>query len=327
MATKTELKITKSNDLISHKDKLVLLGSCFSDNIGKLLKKYRFQVQYNPLGIIYNPHTLSKIIGLAVQEKSIHQDHIKQLNDVYCHFDFHSKYSSLKKEKVYTKINEDLAHLKSYISSSQFIFLTLGTAMTHVWKDNTEIVGNCHKFPADHFIKKMLSVEEITHTLNTIIKNLRACNPTIKIIFTLSPVRHVKDGIIENATSKARLMTAISEIRSDSPDIAYFPSFEIMNDELRDYSYYKKDLVHPNKRAIKHIWNTFENTHFSQQTIELNKKLRRILVSSKHKAFHPKSQEHQKFLKQLIKQIDTLEVEENGIQLATIRKKVLKQIV
>jgi len=327
MSTRTKLKFTKSNDLIVHGDALVLLGSCFSDNIGKLLNKYSFNAVYNTIGIVYNPTTLSRIIHLSLNNEPVLEKHIKQNKDVFCHFDFHSKYNSLDKQKVCSEINADLMLLNTQLGNCKYLFLTLGTAITHVLKETEQLVGNCHKFPAKLFKKQMLEVTEIQQQLSDLVKSLKQHNPKIEIIFTLSPVRHIKEGIVENSQSKARLLSAISTVVELEKNASYFPSYEIMMDELRDYSFYKADKIHPNKSAIQFIWNYLGDQFFSERTQDINKKLNRILVSAKHKAFHPRSQEHQKFLKHLLKQIDELENEVGVIQLNSIRKKIKKQII
>ncbi len=326
MVNKTELKITKSNDLISHSNTLVLLGSCFSDNIGKFLNKYSFNVSYNSIGIVYNPITLSKIIRFAIHEKEVNPEHIIKNNDVYCHFDFHSKYNSLEKEEVVASINKDLKLLYKNLKSCDFLFLTLGTSISYTLKESDEIVGNCHKFPTQKFQKKNIPISEITQSLQSLIADLKAINTDIKIIFTVSPVRHIKEGIVENTQSKARLLTAVSNLQETNERISYFPSYEIMLDELRDYSFYKSDLIHPNKNAIKHIWKLFGQHYFTEKTKALNKKLRRIFISANHKAFHPKSQDHQNFLRKLLTQIEELEKAEEAIQLPSIKKKLRKQL-
>jgi len=270
--------------------------------------------------------TLAKIIRQSLENKGVDSEDVQQNNDIYCHFDYHSKYNSLEESDLVDAINADIRTLAVQLKKSDFIFLTLGTAIVHTLQSNGAIVGNCHKFPAQQFTKRMLTVDELKHCLSGMVKNLQACNPKCKIIFTISPVRHIKEGLQENAQSKARLLAAVSELQ-ESMDIGYFPSYEIMQDELRDYRFYKSDLIHPNKKAIKYIWEIFGAHFFSEKTAELNKKLRRILVSSKHKAFHPKSSHHQKFLRNLLTQIDHLEQENVNISLNKIKKKVSKQLL
>ncbi len=323
---KTELKIPKSIDLINHSQSLVLLGSCFSNNIGKLLNKYSFNARYNTIGTVYNPATLTKNLIQALQGNQLVEEDIIQNKDIFCHYDYHSKYNSLEKSDTLRKINQDLDTLKDLLYSCNSLFLTLGTAIVHTLHNTDRIVGNCHKFPASQFSKRMLEVHEIKDLLSTAIKELKKINPGIRIILTISPVRHTKEGISQNAMSKARLLAAVSELQSEQ-DIEYFPSYEIMMDDLRDYRYYKSDLIHPNKIAIQYIWKKFSLHYFDAHTTEINKKLKRIRISSKHKAFHPKSSDHQNFLKQLLKQIEDLEKAESNIELSRIKKKVSKQII
>lgn len=291
-----------------------------------MLTKYSFNATYNPIGTVYNPSTLAKIIHQSIYNKSIQADTLNQNKDVFCHFDYHSKYNSLLKKEVVKSINADLRALAIKLKSCDFIFLTLGTAIVHVEAKSGSIVGNCHKLPASYFSKRILKVAEIKTLLKEVIKVLQEVNKNAKIIFTISPVRHTKEGLVENAKSKSRLLAAVSELQ-ERYEIGYFPSYEIMHDELRDYRYYKSDLIHPSKTAIKHIWEIFGTHYFSEQTLELNKKLKRILVSAKHKAFHPKSSEHQAFLKTLLAKIEDLESQEEHIELSKVKKKVSKQLM
>ena len=327
MNYKTTISLNAYLQKISHKDHILLLGSCFSENIGKKLSKSKFKAKYNTIGIQYNPITLSKLISQSLGNTTIQEEDIIRSGNMFYHFDFHSKIFGPTAQELINNLEKIQSTLKSQIEKSNFLFITLGSSIVHSLKVNSMVVGNCHKLPATDFEKSTLSVATVKNALENIIKNVRSANPTMQIIFSVSPIRHTKEGLVENSISKARLLAAISELTNEENGIGYFPSYEIMIDDLRDYRYYKSDLIHPSKIAIDYIWQIFSNSYFDENTNTLLKKIRRIRASLNHKAFHPNSSDHQKFLKELLSRMRAIELSYPEIKFEKEIKKIEKKLL
>lgn len=299
MNFKTEIKLPNYPFSISHQDSLVIFGSCFSENIGAKLKENKFDVNVNPYGILFNPISVTKAIEECIDDKQYTESDLKENNEIHFSFNHHSKFSGLDKQQVLDSINNSIAKANSYLTSAKVLIITFGTAWVYRLKDTNEVVANCYKLPNSLFVKELLSVNEITEEVSKTIKKLKAINPSLKIITTISPVRHWKDGVVENQQSKATLHLALKKINESFDDSVYFPSNEIMLDELRDYRFYANDMLHPSELAIDYIWEKFTDSFFSKETKELNKRIAQINREKNHKPFNPESKEFIEFSKQL----------------------------
>ena len=287
---------------ICHQDKLVMMGSCFSENIAEKLIRYKFDVLCNPFGIIYNPVSISKIIDRAILQDYPGENELVQLNGLWHHFDFHGDMSGVFSGEVIKKSIIFLDNLKEYLASASTIFLTFGTSIVYKRNDTNEIVANNHKFPSGFFTKTRLDIEDIVDKVKNTIERIKSANPGINIIFTLSPVRHIKDGLIENRRSKAVLLLTIEKLLA-LDNCYYFPSYELLMDDLRDYRFYNEDLVHPSKEAIEYIWEKFSDTFFDNKTVKINDKIEKIRKSLEHRPLNPDSEAHKNFLSRLKKDI------------------------
>lgn len=308
MKLQTEIPFYPEENQIDYSSKILLLGSCFSENIGAKFDYFKFQNTQNPFGIIFNPISLEKLVVRAIDNNSFSEEDIFQENGIWKCFDAHSELSSLDKGEFLKNLDSALQNLRSALFSSSHIIFTFGTSWVYRNLENDEIVANCHKLPQKNFKKELLSIEEISDSLKNIFKKISEINPKAIIINTVSPVRHIKDGFSENSLSKAHLISAIHDFINCKSAILnqksfYFPSYEIMMDELRDYRFYSEDLLHPNKTAIEIIWQKFSKVWISSATESLQKEISTIQTGLLHKTFNSESDEHLQFLEKLQKKI------------------------
>jgi hypothetical protein len=306
LQTKITLKKPSKNQ-ISYTSKLLLLGSCFSENIGKKFNYYQFQTHQNPFGILFHPKAIENLNNHAINEKKyVPEDLIFQNERWHC-FDAHSNLSSANQNELLCNLNATITATNKQLKEATHIIITLGTSWVYRYIETDTIVANCHKIPQKKFLKELLSVDEITESLTTIISLLNLINKEINVLFTLSPVRHLKDGFIENTQSKAHLVAGIHQLLDTAPkNIHYFPSYEIMLDELRDYRFYAEDMVHPNKTAINYIWEKFSETWLCEKSKPIMKEVDAIQKGLAHKPFNKGSEKHQQFLKKIEIKIGTL---------------------
>lgn len=298
LQTKIPLKKQHRNQ-IDYNSKLLLVGSCFSENIGNKLNYFKFQATQNPFGILFHPKAIETFITNAINEKVYSEKDLVFQNERFHCFEAHSSVSSSDKNEVLDNLNSAIVSTHKKLKETSHIIVTLGTAWVYRFIETDEIVTNCHKIPQKKFLKELLTVDEITESLDAIIVLLKSINKDVHIIFTVSPVRHLKDGFVENMQSKAHLIAGIHATINAQKNINYFPSYELMMDELRDYRFYAEDMIHPNTTAINYIWEKFTETWFLEETSSTLKEIDTIQKGMLHKPFNQNSAEHQEFLKNL----------------------------
>ena len=247
---------------ISYSDKILFIGSCFSEEIGNKMCELKFDILQNPNGILYDPISITDALFSYIDAKPFDEANLFELNGLWHSWKHHSVYSGVSKNEVLQNINHAKKQAYQFLEEANILIVTFGTAFNYQLKNNFENVANCHKAPADLFIKTLLPVEEIKAAMLSAITALELFNPKLKIILTVSPVKHVKDGLVENNRSKARLIEAAHVVCDEKDNAFYFPSYELVNDVLRDYRFYKKDLVHPNETAIDFVFEKFAETFF-----------------------------------------------------------------
>ena len=284
----------------------MLIGSCFSENIAQKLSYYKFDVFSNPFGILFNPIAIEKLISNAVNEVVYTDKDIFLLNERWHCFDSHSNLSNSNKPQLLLDLNTAVTNTLKKIELASHIVITLGTAWVYRFIETDAIVGNCHKAPQKKFTKELLSVDDVLGSLQKSCALIQEINPNCTIIFTVSPVRHLKDGFTENSLSKAHLISAIHQLTDVKKQVYYFPSYEIMIDDLRDYRFYAADMIHPNETAINYIWEVFADTWFSKNALEIMPKVASIQKAFEHKPFNPTSQQHQEFLEKVQTKIQNL---------------------
>ena len=299
MKLTTPIKLSRQNSPINYSSKVLLLGSCFAQNMGAKLEYYKFQQCTNPFGILFHPVAIEKLITRAVNQTWFTSKDVFLQNEQWHCFLAHSKLSNTSEEDLISALNSALEKLRFSLLEASHVVFTFGTAWVYKHLEKDTIVANCHKVPQKEFVKQLLSPDDVSDVLLGIETKLRTINPTCSIINTVSPVRHIKDGLIANSRSKAHLIAGVQEIVSPEKLNHYFPSYEIMMDELRDYRYYKEDLIHPNQTAIAIIWEKFLSSWVASETFEIQKKIAVIQNGLLHIPFNGHSKAHIHFKKDL----------------------------
>ena len=312
MHFRTTFSIPESAFKIDHQQKILTIGSCFSDEIGSRLMESKFNSFINPFGVIFNPVSIQNLIKRSTQKQPYTMNDVHQNGEQFFCFDVHSSFNSLYANEVLDSINATITEVHNYLKMAHIVIITLGTSWVYRFNETQSIVANCHKVSAKSFEKILLSTEENKAALETIINDLKLINPSVQIIFTVSPVRHIKDGIVENNVSKARLIDAIYQIKQKFTAVQYFPSYELVMDDLRDYRFYKSDLIHPSQEAVNYIWEHFSTTYFTELTQAINQKINKIKLAINHRPFNEASEAHQTFLQKTKVQMEEI-VQKYGI--------------
>ncbi|BAO76474.1 GSCFA domain-containing protein [Winogradskyella sp. PG-2] len=307
MNLQTEIQLhSQKHNQIDYSSKLLLLGSCFSENIGNKFQYYKFQSSLNPFGILFHPLAIENLISRSVNKEYYIEEDLYFQNEQWCCLDAHSKLSSTSKEELLARLNRQIDNTNNYLSTATHVIITLGTSWVYRHIASDAIVANCHKLPQKQFLKELLSVEQVSESFEATISLVRSVNPKVSFIFTVSPVRHLKDGFIQNTQSKSHLISAIHNVVEPRKQQYYFPSYEIMMDELRDYRFYNEDMLHPNNLAINCIWDKFKNVWISENTELTMQEVDVVQKGLKHKPFNIKSEAHQLFVTKLQSHIKDL---------------------
>lgn len=307
MKLQTQIPLKEqAHNQIDYDSKLLLLGSCFSDNIGDKFKYFKFQTVVNPFGILFHPLAIENLITRSINKDYYTEDNLHFNNDQWSCLDVHSKLNKLSQEELLTTLNTQINKTYQQLTTVSHMVITLGTAWVYRHIASDDIVANCHKLPQKQFVKELLSVEQISESLKAIICLVRSVNPKVNFIFTLSPVRHIKDGFVENTLSKSHLLAAIHHVVEPRDQHYYFPSYEIMMDELRDYRFYKSDMLHPNQVAVNYIWEKFQSVWISKEALHTAEIVNSIQAKKAHRPFNASSKAHQQFLTKLQLEIDDL---------------------
>ncbi|MEO7978216.1 GSCFA domain-containing protein [Flavobacterium sp.] len=315
MQFRTQIIVSKTKFPIDYNSKIVSLGSCFAENMADKLDYFKFDNATNPFGIIFNAVSIFQNVKRVVDQDLFTEKDVFFHNERWHCFEAHSDLSNSDREELLETLNKAIEVTYKHLKEATHIIITYGTSWVYRNIESNEIVANCHKVPQKQFSKELLSVEVIEKSIQNTVALIHTFNPNVKFIFTVSPVRHIKDGFIENQLSKSHLFTALHKtINHQSPTINYFPSYEIMMDELRDYRFYAEDMLHPNQIAIDYIWKLFCENYISENSISVMQQVDEIQRSLRHRSFNPESLEHQKFLSQLHEKIKLLEAKCSSIK-------------
>lgn len=281
MDFRTTIKIDPLSEPIKHSDKLMLIGSCFSDSIGARFTDAMMAALVNPLGTLYNPMSIAAAVERIARCRLVQPEELFEANGVWNCFDFHSSFSATTVEGALQRMNSAIVAAHEHLKGCKYVFLTLGTAITY--SHNGAVVGNCHKLPAVQFERRMCSVGKVTEALEAAVKMLREVNRAVKVIFTVSPIRHIADGLATNSLSKGTLRVAVGEITAQMPDCHYFPSYEIVIDDLRDYRFYAADMVHPSDVAVEYIWEQLLTAYIAPQSLQAIDRCERMTKRLRHR--------------------------------------------
>jgi len=311
-----ELTPNSPPEKISYRDKIMIVGSCFTEHIGNKLQELKFQVLQNPNGILFDPRSVTHSLISYIQKKKFRKEDLFHLNEVWQSWQHHSRFSHTDAETCVNLINESQQHAHAFLKEANWLIITLGSSfsyhVTHQTPENCRNgvghlrtnecleggeVANCHRAPTQWFYKHLMTIEETHTALDGCIHQLWQFNPRLKILFTISPVRHIRDGVVENNRSKARLIEVVHHLVNKFDGLYYFPAYELVIDVLRDYRFYDVDMVHPNYAATEFILEKFMQSYIDEESISISEELKKIITARKHKAFQPNTKAHQQFLK------------------------------
>jgi hypothetical protein len=279
-------------------NRILLTGSCFTEHIGNFLIETKFNTLQNPNGILFDPLSVSSALVSYIENKKYTQEDIFYLNETWNSWQHHSRFSNIDKNACLLNINQSQQQAHEFLKDADWLIITLGSAFTYKLAETSYAVANCHKAPAQNFNKTLNTIEEIVIAFDSTMHRLFHFNSKLKIIFTISPVRHLRDGVVDNNRSKARLIEAVHHLVNKFDKLHYFPAYELVIDVLRDYRFYDVDLAHPNYAATQFVLDKFSETCFDQSTRESLEEIKKIVIAKKHKPFNPGSLLHKKFLQQ-----------------------------
>ncbi len=304
MKFRTEIFPEKSGLQITPKSRVATFGSCFADNIARKFDGYKFNILQNPFGVLYNPVSIANAIKIIIDKKRFSEKDLIFYKGEYHSLYHHSSFSSQDADEIIRRINSAANSAYNFLSEANLLVITFGTAWVYEYNKTKEVVSNCHKIPASEFTRRKLDIRETAAAAARGIKLLRMINPGIKVLLTVSPVRHWKDGAVENQRSKATLLLAVEKLVAECESLFYFPSYEILMDDLRDYRFYEKDLVHPNDAAVDYIWEKFSETYFSGSTMNYLSEIKNLQKALNHKLRNRKSDEAKIFIDATVNKIN-----------------------
>lgn len=302
MDFRTKVSLDWQGERLNYSHSLIFFGSCFADEIGSLFKLNKFNAVLNPFGVLYNPLSIATAINRLLDETPYCEKDLIKSGNLYHSFAHHSTFSHTNQEYMLQNINSSMNECSAKIKNADYLFITFGTAWVYELKESGKIVSNCHKLPANCFIRRRASVKELTENFSDVINRLLAINGNIKIVLTVSPIRHLKDGAHENSLSKSSLLLMCEELQSRFKDnVLYLPTYEIMLDELRDYRFYADDMAHPSKRAVEYIWERIENEVIAPEANYIIKEWRKIRQGINHRVMSADIEGYNSFLNNLLK--------------------------
>ncbi len=315
------IQINKPSRQINYNDKIFLTGSCFTEHIGNSLEELKFSVLQNPNGILFDPDSVSRSLISYIQNKQYNETDFFQLNEVWHSWDHHSRFSRTNLQDAINTVNKSQKEAHEFLKDADFIIVTLGSSFSYRLTnlsgfvkvppsggDSGQVaVANCHRAPAQWFHKHMMTTDEIIFSLDNCFQQLFQFNSKMNVIFTVSPVRHIRDGVVDNNRSKARLIEAVHHLINKRDKLYYFPAYEVVIDVLRDYRFYDIDLVHPNYMATEFVLEKFAEACIDKPSQELMEEVKNIVIARKHKAFQPGTTVHKQFLKTYFEKVKVLQ--------------------
>lgn len=307
MAFRTTLDDPSEAFPISYADSILSMGSCFATHMAKRLSQRKFNIQNNPFGILYNPISIAQDLEILASKRIFNQEDLFEHQSLWHSFAHHGAFSATSAAESIDLINTSLKQARAQLQQTNTLIITLGTAF--VWKEKTsqKVVANCHKLPASHFSRTACTVEEVVAALYPVLNAYQRRNPNLRCLLSVSPVRHLRDGMVNNQRSKASLILAAHTLTKKLPNVFYFPAYEIMMDDLRDYRFYTSDMLHPSALAVDYIWSFFRQHFFQKNTLEKMEMVERILKAVQHRPLYPNSAAQQQFKAKTLQQIALLE--------------------
>jgi hypothetical protein len=294
---------------ITHKEKILLVGSCFTSNVGGQLEDLRFRVMHNPTGILFDPYSVTRHLRFALHQTRPEEKDWVRHDEVWHNFHFHTGFSTLHKSESVERVNRAIQETGVFLKKADILFVTLGSAYYYRLRETGEAIANCHRFPSAMFTKHLAETSDMEDEFVSLISEIRNVNPGLKVVFTVSPVRHSREGVVNNNRSKARLLEAVHSIVERMSDVFYFPAYEIVIDILRDYRFYDVDMVHPNYQATRYVFEQFKNVFFTEETLALCSRIQEVVTAYRHKPNFAETEAHRKFMAIHLEKIIRLEKE------------------
>ena len=298
-----------SQKKITHQDGVLLIGSCFSEHIGNYLSDLKFNVESNPFGIVFNPKSIEISLNRIIEKIYFNEDDVFEKEGIWFSLEAHSSVFSTTKFDLIEKLNTTIDEWNSKLTSTSFLMITVGSAFAYKSIQQNKVVANCHKLPQSIFDKLLLETQDIVLAYQILIDKLKLHYPKLNILFTVSPVKHLRDGVVENNLSKSILIQSVHNIIKNNSNCIYFPAYELVNDDLRDYRFYESDMAHPNLQAINYVWKKFSEVFFNDKTISINEKVNQIHQAYNHKLFNKETESSIKFKHQFYQKCITLQSE------------------
>jgi hypothetical protein len=319
MDFRTTVPVQSSDFRLTHADKVMILGSCFAENIGILLKDSGFRVSLNPFGVLYNPASVGMALHRLWQNQPFLEEELVEHDGLFHSFSHHGSFSGTDPKRTIERINESFRQAVDALQDATCLLITFGTAWVYTLPSTDQIVANCHKLPEDSFLRRRLTVNEIEYFYIDLLEMLFQAKPDLKVLFTVSPIRHLKDGMHENTLSKSTLHLAIEGLCESFENVHYFPAYELLMDDLRDYRFYAEDMVHPTVVAQRYIWDHFSESCFSKPTREVVRQVQQIRKAMEHRPFRPDDEAYKRFAKKYIATIELLSVNAPDLDLSEER--------
>ncbi len=294
---------------INHHDRILCLGSCFAQHIGRRLQASKFQLQLNPFGILYNPFSLHQGLQRLLDNQLFTANELFEYQGQWHSFAHHGAFSAASPEAALASINESFEKASTQLSKAKLLILSWGSARVFRHLASDSIVGNCHKLPGQDFRRESLDMVAIVEAWQDLLLRLQAHNPQLQVVVTVSPVRHLRDGLVDNQRSKSCLLLAAAQLEEQLDFVHYFPAYELLMDDLRDYRFYAEDMAHPSEQAVEYIWSYFKSAALAAESLALLPKIDQIRAAAQHRAFDVSSVQHQAFLRKQLEKIERLERE------------------
>ncbi len=326
MKFRTEIEIGTAQMPIGHRDAILTMGSCFADNIAGLLKERYFSVLQNPFGTLYNPLSLAEAMTMIIEQRKFTANDLFYYRDEWHSFWHHSTFSGENQNDVLRRINRQIRTAHQFLSKAKWLFLTFGTAFVYFHLPEKRLVANCHKLPENEFLREPADPKTIVQNLSRVFADLKEINPNVNILLTVSPIRHLRDGLVQNQRSKAILLLAVHELIEQNKHVFYFPAYEIMMDDLRDYRFYEANLTHPNDQAVQYIWEKFSDLFFTEATRQVAAKFFALTTALRHRVRNAQSPMHRRFLRTTLQRIESLALEYPYVNLEEARQQISAQL-
>lgn len=303
---RTRFGIPAFRSPLTYQTPSLFIGSCFTESIGGKLRNVKFPVDINPFGVIFNPISVKNSLEILIHAREFSKDDLHYFNRQWISFSHQTSFSDPDPETCLNIINQGILQSSRFLKRAGFLFITFGTAWVYEWEETGQVVSNCHKIPEKEFSRRLLDPDDITRSYQELLDKLTSFNPELKIIFTVSPIRHWKDGAEGNQISKATLLLSIHQLKKNFPEIDYFPAYEIVMDDLRDYRFYAEDMLHLDPVAVDYIWERFRETFIGRENQKIVSELEKILSAYHHRPMKPDSEAHRRFLRKNFQKVRDL---------------------